>query len=393
MTASRPVDDSPPTAIWPVGADIGRAYAAVSGDRNPIHCRGSGARLFGFPGPIAHGMWTKAHALAALEGELGETYAVEVALRAPDPAAVHGDVHREAAATGFELDVRGRSATQLSGPVTARRETRRAGLRVGRRECVRLACGRPVRRRSRSSAATGRSGPSRRAAVPLGAVPLRPGRTGRGAEAVAAADRFLGRSRCRTRGRSLATRAVATERAHGVAAVVGHERRDAGAEEAAEDQRGPARNRRDRGHVHHERRHPPGPRPARCRGVPDRHLARRRHPARGGAHAPGGSPDGVHRPSAAGVGRSGLSGRSGALGRTGGASPRSAGRAGRQPGSVCASGPSRASRCGSNGRASTGPGSACRSWRAGRCRIGCRSPSPIAELEPPICGGPMRITC
>ena len=80
---NRPVDDSPPTAIWPVGTDIGRAYATVSGDRNPIHLSRLGARAFGFTRPIAHGMWTMAHSVAALEGKLGDTYTVDVAFRRP----------------------------------------------------------------------------------------------------------------------------------------------------------------------------------------------------------------------------------------------------------------------------------------------------------------------
>lgn len=83
--ASHPVEDWPPTAIWPVGADIGRAYATVSGDRNPIHLSRIGARAFGFTRPIAHGMWTMAHSVAALEGKLGETYTVDVAFRRPLP--------------------------------------------------------------------------------------------------------------------------------------------------------------------------------------------------------------------------------------------------------------------------------------------------------------------
>jgi hypothetical protein len=51
---------------WAMKSDIGRRYAALSGDANPIHTSGLGARLFGFPRPIAHGMWMKARALAAL---------------------------------------------------------------------------------------------------------------------------------------------------------------------------------------------------------------------------------------------------------------------------------------------------------------------------------------
>lgn len=53
-------------ARWRLAADTGRRYAAVSGDRNPIHISRLGARLFGFPRPIAHGMYTAARALAAV---------------------------------------------------------------------------------------------------------------------------------------------------------------------------------------------------------------------------------------------------------------------------------------------------------------------------------------
>jgi len=46
--------------------DIGRRYGRVTGDLNPIHLSALSARLFGFRRAIAHGMWTKARALAAL---------------------------------------------------------------------------------------------------------------------------------------------------------------------------------------------------------------------------------------------------------------------------------------------------------------------------------------
>lgn len=49
----------------------GRRYAAVSGDRNPIHMHALSARLFGFPRAIAHGMWSKARAIALLEQQEG----------------------------------------------------------------------------------------------------------------------------------------------------------------------------------------------------------------------------------------------------------------------------------------------------------------------------------
>lgn len=50
---------------------IGRQYAGVSGDSNPIHMHALSAKAFGFPRAIAHGMWSKAHALAVLEQQEG----------------------------------------------------------------------------------------------------------------------------------------------------------------------------------------------------------------------------------------------------------------------------------------------------------------------------------
>ncbi|WP_397458711.1 MaoC family dehydratase [Pseudomonas asplenii] len=53
------------TQRWSLAADLGRRFAKVSGDHNPIHTSWPGARLFGFKRPIAHGMWTLGRALAA----------------------------------------------------------------------------------------------------------------------------------------------------------------------------------------------------------------------------------------------------------------------------------------------------------------------------------------
>jgi acyl dehydratase len=54
------------TVAWRLPADLGRRYAALSGDRNPIHLYPWTARLFGFRRQIAHGMWSAARCLAAL---------------------------------------------------------------------------------------------------------------------------------------------------------------------------------------------------------------------------------------------------------------------------------------------------------------------------------------
>jgi len=68
---------------WDLPAGLGRAYAAVSGDRNPIHLSALSAKAFGFPRAIAHGMWTAARALASVEGRLPSAYRYDVAFRRP----------------------------------------------------------------------------------------------------------------------------------------------------------------------------------------------------------------------------------------------------------------------------------------------------------------------
>jgi acyl dehydratase len=75
--------DGEPESWW-VGADIGRRYARVSGDYNPIHLTDITAKLFGFKQAIAHGMWSKARCLAALDQQLpAEGYSVDVTFHRP----------------------------------------------------------------------------------------------------------------------------------------------------------------------------------------------------------------------------------------------------------------------------------------------------------------------
>ena len=79
-----PLDaDAPASAEWKLPGDLGRRYGGVSGDRNPIHMHSLTAKPLGFPGAIAHGMWTKARALAQLESELPDSFEVEVRFRKP----------------------------------------------------------------------------------------------------------------------------------------------------------------------------------------------------------------------------------------------------------------------------------------------------------------------
>ena len=79
----RRVAPPPASATWHVPARVGTDYARVSGDHNPIHTSRLGARLLGFRRPIAHGMWSKARCLAALEGRLPDAYTVDVAFKRP----------------------------------------------------------------------------------------------------------------------------------------------------------------------------------------------------------------------------------------------------------------------------------------------------------------------
>ena len=113
--------DLPATGTWRLPGDLGRRYASVSGDYNPIHIHPVSARLFGFPSAIAHGMWTKARCLAALEPKLPDAYTVAVAFKRP--ILLPGTVEfceAEAAAGGIDFGVRdpANGKSHLDGRVT-----------------------------------------------------------------------------------------------------------------------------------------------------------------------------------------------------------------------------------------------------------------------------------
>ncbi|MGI8881236.1 MAG: MaoC family dehydratase [Jatrophihabitans sp.] len=85
-TVREPRTDAPrrqAAGRWAVPADIGRRYATVSGDRNPIHLRAVTAKAFGFPRAIAHGMWLHAHAVAAIAARLPDAYTADVRFKTP----------------------------------------------------------------------------------------------------------------------------------------------------------------------------------------------------------------------------------------------------------------------------------------------------------------------
>lgn len=110
------------SAEWKLSGDLGRRYAAVSGDRNPIHMHAWTAKPLGFPRAIAHGMWTKARCLAALESRLPDAFQVDVRFR--KPILLPGRVEFASTSQGDEIAfaVRGakRGTPHLDGSVKPR---------------------------------------------------------------------------------------------------------------------------------------------------------------------------------------------------------------------------------------------------------------------------------
>jgi acyl dehydratase len=72
-----------PTALWQLGVDTGRAYAAVSGDFNPIHLSVLTAKALGMRRSLAHGMYLASRALADVGAVRGDSFRWDVAFEAP----------------------------------------------------------------------------------------------------------------------------------------------------------------------------------------------------------------------------------------------------------------------------------------------------------------------
>ena len=134
-----------PTALWQLGVDTGRAYAAVSGDFNPIHLSVLSAKALGMRRSIAHGMYLASRALADVGAVKGDAFSWEVAFEAPVflPARVALDIST--------VQDRGRrlAALRLRGVEPAvrtpalQRFGRGAGLAVPRRPTAAPAVGSP----------------------------------------------------------------------------------------------------------------------------------------------------------------------------------------------------------------------------------------------------------
>lgn len=108
---------------WRMAGNLGRRYAAVSGDRNPIHLYPLTAKAFGFPTNIAHGMWTKAHCLAALQNRLPDSYTVHVEFKKPILLPTTTIFGSEPTVDGYLFGVKGskKPVTHLTGRILATR--------------------------------------------------------------------------------------------------------------------------------------------------------------------------------------------------------------------------------------------------------------------------------
>lgn len=103
-----------------VPEDIGRRYAKVAGDWNPIHQYAATAKLFGFPRAIAHGMWSLGRCLAEVQDDVPQGPIVcEVAFRKPVllPSKVALQAWRSDAGVRFDLVAASGGKAHLAGSV------------------------------------------------------------------------------------------------------------------------------------------------------------------------------------------------------------------------------------------------------------------------------------
>jgi acyl dehydratase len=111
----------PPNAELRITPGQIRRYAAVSGDHNPIHTNPIGAKLFGFPTVIAHGMFTAAAVLANIEGQMPDEVQYSVKFGKPVVLPARAGLYVNRISDGWELELRHltKGYPHLTGTVTA----------------------------------------------------------------------------------------------------------------------------------------------------------------------------------------------------------------------------------------------------------------------------------
>ena len=105
---------------WQLGSGMGRRYARISGDFNPIHLHPLVSRWFGFKTPIIHGMYMMARAQAELEKrqEKAVTY-IDVTFKRPVilPARVQLWASEQGDRTKYEVRSADHTSLKLEGSV------------------------------------------------------------------------------------------------------------------------------------------------------------------------------------------------------------------------------------------------------------------------------------
>ncbi len=105
---------------WKLPANLGRKYGAVSGDINPIHLSAPTAKALGFKRQIAHGYWTMARSVAALDNRLPDAVKVEASFRKPTflPSTVAFGARPTESGYAFSLTKAGSDTIHLLGRTT-----------------------------------------------------------------------------------------------------------------------------------------------------------------------------------------------------------------------------------------------------------------------------------
>ena len=117
--AESAVPDYVPAGQWDVSENTGRRYAMTSGDFNLIHIHALTAKAFGFKQAIAHGMWSKAIALANIQ--LPDAYEADVWFKLPMylPSQVEFLTAQQAQNTDFLIRSKKNQKPHVSGSIRA----------------------------------------------------------------------------------------------------------------------------------------------------------------------------------------------------------------------------------------------------------------------------------
>lgn len=110
---------------WQLGEDIGRQYAHVSGDYNPIHLTAWTAKLFGFKRALAHGMYCIARGLSAYDEHIDWQFC-QIKNNFYSPVLLPTEVHLnelQAASDNIAFVLSSGDKTHLKAKITKNRAT------------------------------------------------------------------------------------------------------------------------------------------------------------------------------------------------------------------------------------------------------------------------------